>query len=131
MADITETYGTDIRHYKDFVRTNTGNLETISGLDNIKEAIFRRIMTTKGTIIHRPNYGCSLGNYQNAPASLANKRKIALEIQDQLIQDPRIKEVLGVSFDTTNKEPDKFILKVRIDLIGYGETEINFKPFGE
>lgn len=128
---LDETYGTDIRHYKDFVRTAEGDLETISGLDNVKEAIFRRIVTTKGSIVHRPNYGCSLKNYQNAPASLANKRKLALEIQDQVEEDPRVRELLGVDFISSDTEPEKFELKIRVDLAGYGEAEMTFKPFGD
>ncbi len=132
MANITETYGTDIKHANDLVRNSSGDLETISGLENMKQAIFRRIMTSKGSIIHRPNYGVGLKSFQNATFTLATKRKIALEIQEQLEEDPRIEAVSSVSVDAeSNSDPDMVQIQLSVKLVGYGETEMNFTPFGE
>jgi len=129
--DITKTYGTDIQHNNDFVRTASGDIETISGLENIKQAIFRRIMTSKGTIVHRPNYGVGLKSYQNATISLATKRKIALEIEEQLAEDPRIDSVISVSIDAeSDSQPELFNLKLSVKLVGYGEAEFSYLPFG-
>lgn len=130
MANLTETYLTDIKHHKDFIITTRGDLETISGIDNVKESILRCIMTVKGSIVHRPNYGVGLPNYQNGIASLGNQRKIAMDIQDQLELDPRIEEVISVNFDTEDLTPDLYTLNVKVNLIGYGELEMSFIPFG-
>lgn len=129
MADINETYLTDIRHYKDFVQTTEGDLETISGVDNVKEAIIRAIMTVKGSIVHRPGYGVGLPLFQNAVANMETQMKIALDIQEQLEQDPRIQEVLKVSFNTEDLTPEFYTLNVKVTLLGYGPMEMAFKPF--
>ncbi len=129
--DIATTYGTDIRHNNDFSRLSGGDLDTISGLENMKQAIFRRIMTSKGTIIHRPNYGVGLKSYQNATISLAVKRQIALDIEEQLLEDERIEAVISVSIDAeSNTQPELFNLKLSVKLVGYGEAEFSYLPFG-
>jgi phage baseplate assembly protein W len=130
MANIVETYLTDIKHQKDFINDGSGDLETISGIDNVKQAIYRRIMTVKGTVIHRPNYGVGLPAYQNAISSLATQRKIAIEIQEQLEEDERIDEVTSVSFVAMDSTPDKYELKIKVNLMAYGEKEMSFIPFG-
>jgi phage baseplate assembly protein W len=131
MADIEEIYLTDIKHEDDFERNSSGNLELISGLDNVKAALFRRLITSKGTIIHRPEYGVGIKDYQNAPATLDTKRKLALEIQEQFLRDVRVESVDGVTMETDDFSPEKTTIKVTVSLVGYGETEMEFQPFGE
>jgi len=67
MANIDETLGTDISHKKDFEKAPHGDIALIVGKPNLHSALLRRIVTEKGAVIHRPNYGCGLGKFQNAP----------------------------------------------------------------
>ncbi len=80
MSQLNEFLKTDIAHKGDFVETPSGDLDVISGLDNVKEALFRRLITTPGSIIHRPGYGVGLKNWQNALNTLENQRKLAVKI---------------------------------------------------
>jgi phage baseplate assembly protein W len=132
MANLDELLLTDVAHVKDFYRDgSTGDLAPMSGLENIKNAIFRRIFTEKGAIAHLPEYGVGLKSYQNAPLSLANKRALALEIQNQLTQDPRISEVTSLSIENSDREPDKVYIIVKVKVVGYQELAVKFTPFGE
>lgn len=131
MATAEEIYLTDILHRKDFVRTTSGDLETVTGRANLKQAIFRRIMTTKGTIVHRPNYGVGLKQYQNELMTLDQQRALSARIDDQLPQDDRVEEVLGVRVENEDETPESLKITVRVKAVGLGEIEVTIRPFGE
>lgn len=129
MATAVEIYLTDIKHKGDMVRTSQGNLEKVSGLENAYQQLFHRLITTKGAVVHRPNYGVGAKNYQNVTMTLANQRALALEIKDQFEQDERVEEVTGVLFETEDLEAGKFTVICRVKLVGYGEQSLEFTPF--
>ncbi len=129
MANVEEIYLRDTKHRKDFSIVD-GDLETESGIENVENAIFRRIITEKGSIAHLPNYGIGIKSYQNAPTSLQNQRRLALDIEEQIPQDPRVIELLGVEIQTDDLKPEKLIIIARIDLVGLGEQTLTFIPFG-
>ena len=129
MATIEEFYGRDIRHREDFFRTATGDLETEAGLANMLNQLYRRLITVPGSIIHRPNYGVGIKQYQNVTLTLAVRQRIALAVKDNFETDPRVQEVTSVSFDTVATEAGKFRITVVVDLVGYGEQSVQFKPF--
>ena len=133
MANITETLLTDIRHQNgDLLKeTSGGDLRTISGLDNMKEHILRRIMTVPGSIIHRPNYGVGLQQYMGATNNIENQRKIAKHIEEQLLEDSRIAAVKSVGFRTSETNAAQVYISVKVELIGYGETMVENILFGE
>lgn len=128
MTTLTEFYGRDKAFKGDFVRTPTGDLDTIEGIENVKDALFRRIVTSKGSIIHRPTYGVGLKNYQNALASLAVQRKLAGEIKEQLEEDPRVEKVVSVGIKVSSNNPGQFEINLNVKLIGYGERQMKFIP---
>lgn len=132
MANINETMGTDIMHKKDFVRMDlpSGDLERVSGLDNLRQAILHRIVTAKGSIIHRPNFGVGLQLFQNAVNSIGNRRSLSTEIVDQLQQDPRVEVVTGVLIDFTDDRPESLRISVKVKPAGYDEIEFQYIPFG-
>lgn len=132
MASIDELYARDVKHIKDFSRTATGNLELIDGRDNLKQHIYRRIMTEPGSIAHRPNYGVGLKSFQNAPLTLDVKRTLAQRIKDQLEQDVRISRVDGVRVENEDSSPELIKLIVRITPVGFTDAvELSFRPFGD
>jgi hypothetical protein len=130
MADINEFYKTDIAFKSDFVKTAAGDLDIISGVENVKEALFRRLITVKGSLIHRPDYGVGIKLFQGSMNSLPKQRQITNLIQEQFIRDSRVDEVLGVSINYSDKEPQKVTIHVRVKLVGYGEQNLSFLPFG-
>lgn len=131
MSSIDEFLKTDLAFKKDLVPTASGDLDVISGMENVKEALFRRLITTPGTLIHRPEYGVNVKQFQGALNSLENQRRLAMAIQEQFEQDERVEKVLGVSIDSKNRTPDLVIVNVRVKIVGYGETSFGFVPFGD
>lgn len=131
MATIDEVLLKDIAFKGDYLRSATGDLETISGLNNVKEALFRRLVTQPGSLLHRPNYGVGLKSFQNAPSTLAEQRKLALRIAEQFQLDSRVAEVLGVSFNTDDLQPEKSEIIVRVKIKGYDDTKLTFQPFSD
>lgn len=130
MANITEVMLTDIMHRKDYVRTSSGDREKISGLDNYKEALFRRLVTEPGSLIHRPGYGVGIKRFLGALASLSKQRELAGLIQEQFLQDPRTDSVSGVLVQSNVARPDMTYIIVRVRPVGYDEIAIKFEPFG-
>jgi hypothetical protein len=114
---------------KTFLKMGLGNLEKISGLDNVRQQLYHRLITVPGSIVHRPNYGVGAQNFQNVTLTIARQRELALRVQEQFSQDDRVVRVLGLSFSADEFQPEKFTIICRVELQGYGETELNFQPF--
>lgn len=131
MATIEELMQTDLAFGEDYSVTPTGDIDTIKGLANVKQALFHRLTTEQGSLIHRPTYGVGLKQYQNAPNTLASKRSLALKIQEQFLQDDRIEEVTGISINSDDLSPSKVVIVVRVKVKGYDEDKMTFIPFGE
>jgi phage baseplate assembly protein W len=127
---IEEFLGKDIAHQRDFILTPSGDLETSIGLQNLKEALYRRLLTTPGSLIHRPDYGVGIKNWQNGLNSIARQRELANRISSQFQEDPRIESVSAVEV-LPNDNPSLLQLKVKVKVRGYGESQLTFIPFEE
>lgn len=130
MALIEERYLKDIAHKKDLVRANNGDLDTIEGTRNLQQALLRRLITTPGSLVHRPEYGVGIKDFQNAPNNLDNQRALALRIKDQFERDFRVESVEGMRFNADDDFPDNVKIFIRIRALGLGEVELPFTPFG-
>lgn len=131
MSNLTDALKTDIAHVGDLVGTSSGDLGTVSGLANFKRALFHRLVTVPGTLLHKPTYGVGIGNYQNAPNSFTQQQKLANLIKEQFEQDPRTLKVNSVSISSADATPQKMVIVVSVIPIGYTEQEMRFTPFQE
>ncbi len=124
MASADELYGKDVAFKSDFVRSATGDLDTIDGLSNLKEALIRRVLTQPGSIIHRPDYGVGLKNYLNGLNSISTQQKLALKIQEQVEKDERVEQFLGLRVEESEAIEGKVVLTIRVKPVGYSEQSI-------
>lgn len=132
MANITEALYTDLAHVSgDLVRDSRGDVGTISGLANLKNALFHRLMTMPGALTHRPLYGVGVKAYQNAPSSFSVQQRLAARIKEQFELDPRVQEVTGVLITAGDTNPSQFVVAVKVVPKGYTEQEMKFTPFNE
>lgn len=131
MATIEESLGKDLAFKTDLVRGPTGDLDTLSGVENVRQALLHRLITVPGSLIHRPTYGVGLKEFQNAPNTLAVLRALAIRIQEQFTQDPRVEKVEGVRIEKDDYQPELVYVIIRVKIVGYGETEVKSTPFGE
>lgn len=129
--NITQALGTDIAHVRgDLVLSSTGDLGTISGIANLKAALFHRLMTVPGTLVFRPTYGVGVPAYQNAPNSYTLQQDLAGKIQEQFILDPRVQSVTSIAIDFSDTNPELSEIRVFVIPVGYTDAqEMVFTPF--
>ena len=132
INNIDAAMKTDIAHSGgDLLTTPSGDLGTVEGLANFKLALFHRLVTVPGSLVHRPTYGVGIGNFQNAPASFAMQQKIAGLIEEQFSQDPRVEKVTSVAIVSNDSTPQIMVVKVSVIPVGYTEQQMLFTPFNE
>jgi phage baseplate assembly protein W len=130
MALVDEALLRDIAHNKDLLVAANGDLQTVFGPENVRQALLRRLITTPGALAHRPDYGVGIKDFQNAPASLDNQRDLALRVKEQFERDFRVSSVTGLRFQVDDEQPEKTTIFVKYNIIGVGEVEQPFVPFG-
>lgn len=132
MADLNEFMGRDIAFKGGGMSvTPTGDVALVEGLENLKQALFNRMITVPGALKHRPNYGVGVPLYLNALSSLFKQQELAGRIKEQCEQDPRVEEITAVALDYTDEKPEKVRVIVRVKPAGYDETKMIFQGFGE
>jgi len=131
MANAEETFLTDLAHISDLIKSPSGDLDVLTGLNNLYQALYHRLVTQPGSLIHRPDYGVGIKSYKNAVNSIDTQRRLATRIDEQFRNEFRVVEVSGVRLETSVDNPDLINLFVRIKAIGYDELELKFAPFGE
>ncbi|WP_027480519.1 hypothetical protein [Deinococcus pimensis] len=85
-------FGTDLQ-----TRPFTG--AHVSGLDNLRAAVARRLMTPIGGLFYDPSYGSSLLDYLGEGVENANELAATLEVE--LEEDPRIRDATITPVDVT------------------------------
>lgn len=108
----------------EFTLSNTGDFEQTKGEANVTKRLLRRLMTVKGTIVHRPTLGVGLKTFVNSINSLETQRKLASEIQEQFEQDPDVEKVVGVKISTDSSNVT--MLHIRVKLVGVGEQSLSY-----
>ena len=132
MGTITEEfYLKDLSFPSDLVVSPSGDFELVTGLANLKQALFHRLVTTQGSLIHRPNYGVGIKRFQNGLNSAANKSEIFNLIREQFAQDSRVDSVTGIQFKINEARPDLTQIIVSVKAKGYDESAMAFIPFGD
>ena len=126
---LTDTFLTDFAHKGDYLVTPGGDLDLISGLANLKNALLHRLITVPGSLVHRPNYGCGLPSFLNGLSSFATQQRFAAIIREQFKRDPRVEDVSSISIDSEDNNPQLTAIVVRVKPVGYSEEEMKFTDF--
>lgn len=127
--NITDALLTDISLFGDMAVASNGDLQTVSGLANVQQALLHRLMTVPGSLVHKPTYGIGIGRFQNAPTSLQTQQNIAQLIGEQFPLDPRVQSVSAVSISSADGTPELTVISVAITIVGYTEQIMSFTPF--
>lgn len=132
MANLDEFMGTDIAFKGGGMSlTATGDIATISGLENLKQALFNRMITVPGSLKHRPDYGVGVPLFLGAASSLSKQQELAYKIKEQCELDARVEEITGVALDYSDTRPELVKVIVRVKPVGYDESTMTFQGFGE
>lgn len=98
MSDILdERFGRDVllpNDPEDDVRvTPTGDLQTVAGVENVRGALRRRVLTSPGDLVTRPGYGGGIELELSRLGSPARRSALANTIRRNLFADDRVKEI--------------------------------------
>jgi len=128
MAEIANSYLEDLKHDGDFSAKKNGDIRLISGLDNLKQALYHRLVTVPGALVHRPEYGVGIQNWQNDIASIERQRELAKRIKEQFELDERVVQVKSVQV-LNIKENGTFEVKYIAEASGEELVQQQVNPF--
>lgn len=123
MAEILE----DFRFGDDFDITPQGDLGLVTGVDNIRQALLSRLLTTKGTLVHRPEYGVGIKNFLGAPLSFDTQRQLATQMEAQFLQDLRVTGINTIQIQENENNPFSVTIWANVEIEGQGEANLEFE----
>lgn len=84
---MPDMYGRDIRAFED----GASSVETVEGLDNLKQAILSLCVSSLGGLVYRPAYGIALEiDALGTPAAFA---AAASSLREAILRDGRVQSV--------------------------------------
>lgn len=72
------------------VANSSGDLTVVSGIENLKQSLFMRIMTRKGTLLNHANYGSRFPDYIGSIESDAQLKRAVTELNRTITTDSRV-----------------------------------------
>lgn len=72
------------------ISSNKGILDTVSGYDNLKQALIMRLNTPKGSLLLHPEYGSDIYTYLGKKNTVDNVNKLKVSIEQTLRSDSRV-----------------------------------------
>ena len=109
---------TDIYFKNDIGSTLTGDMKTVSGIENLNQSIFHRLITAPGTMVHRPNYGIGVSRYKNKLNTSETRADLAEKIFRELSEEERISEIISVAVEEGDSS-SSVVLKIKYVPKGY------------
>lgn len=131
MIDINDVYKKDLHFDFDIKTTPTGDISVVNGVESVRLALFRRLITSKGSIIHRPDFGVGIKDFQNGLNSYSNQTTLANLIKEEFEKDPRVQSVSKVRIKNNNSDPSLLEISISVNILGVGDNSLTFIPFGD
>jgi len=86
-------YGVDLRMMTDYLVMGSGDLQRTKGLEALKASFARALVTTRGGIFWRPEYGIGITDFLNRRASAAEIMDAQNRIRTTLASDPAVEQM--------------------------------------
>jgi phage baseplate assembly protein W len=80
-----------------------GSEALVGGVQNIVNALMRRLNTPRGYLPHHPRYGSSLSKLLGSPLTVDLALAIRGEVSKVILSDPRVTSVTGVTLTTDDQ----------------------------
>lgn len=100
--------------------TPTGDWPSVGGRANLHAAMRRRLATTKGQLVHRPDYGADLELFVGELNAPGERARLAAGARRNVLRDPRIGEA-GVA--VTAPEQGRVVVELKIQPTGEVQTD--------
>jgi phage baseplate assembly protein W len=134
MSNKTERFGTDLRLLRDLERVKSsrdpGNdlsttprpetgqvdLETLTGADNLIQALLLRFLTPVGelALLGHPSYGSRLFELIGERNTETNRNRAKMFVLQALAAEPRVKEVRSVRVTQNRADPARIDIGVSL-----------------
>ena len=114
--------------------TPSGDLQLVSGRDNLLPALDRRQRAAPGELLHRPDYGVGAVHLIGRATTPAQRGLLAARARRNLLQDSRIKEArVTVQPGFPGEEtptPNAVTLATRVEIRHDGTAAVLSTPLG-
>jgi phage baseplate assembly protein W len=117
--DPTDPTGTDLALdvNGDLVLTTQGDIQTVSGIDNIKQVIGTRLQTIADTYIFGDDLGSDLGSMIDEPLTPSNIALIQQYIVNALSPDPRIQQINNIDVYNPDDGSGYFYVTLNLTIV--------------
>jgi phage baseplate assembly protein W len=106
------------------LRAARGDLHLSAGRQNLTQALLNRLYTRRGALtgLGHPEYGSRLHQLIGEPDSRRTRALAEYYVRECLASDPRVAEVVDVSFERTERNSDlRSSLVIRVTVLPVGE----------
>lgn len=125
MATVNPQLGVDLKleggggnwlagDKSDLVVSDRGDLATVDDLDNVRQALIRRLNTTKGDLWAHPDYGNDVWALVSEPIDDNFKAQALANIKDCIAQEPRVKLLEVTAAETPVSRMVDFTIRYQI-----------------
>lgn len=80
-----------------YVMTQAGDLQSVSGVEALRQSLIRRWITNPGEMPTAPEYGAGLRSYVKAKNTPAMRAEVESRVRAQTLRDPRVLSVALVT----------------------------------
>jgi phage baseplate assembly protein W len=93
-----------------------GDLQTVSGRENLGQALMQRLLTRKGELadLGHPGYGSRLHELIGQPNNQATRDLVRLYAKECVMQEPRVKDIVDVKVTPVSGDPHAVILDITV-----------------
>jgi hypothetical protein len=102
----------------DYVVTAAGDWAVATGLQALRQALLRRLITNPGEWQTLPNFGVGAQQYAKALNTAANQAELEGRIRQQFMQDDRVESVSQVTMTPLEGTDDGIMLTVFVVAAG-------------
>lgn len=121
----TRSPGSDL-HVIERPQTGGDDLETLTGVENLKQALLLRFSIHVGelALLGHKDYGSRLHELIGEPNTETNRNRAKLYVLQALGAEPRIEKVLNVQVTSNPRKRDRIDIKVSAKVLG-SDTPLN------
>ncbi|MNW28262.1 hypothetical protein D3C74_50840 [compost metagenome] len=105
-----------------------GDVKTVRGIANLRQAIIMRLSTPLGTLIRHPEYGSTIVELAGRSKTFDNVHRVKIELERAVRCDSRVQDVI---FEQFYDSGDRIVAKMAIIPVGYDTAFKMSLAFGE
>jgi phage baseplate assembly protein W len=107
---------TSDRQYVDIIPGPNGDIATVSGRENLAQALINRLLTRKGdlTRLGHPDYGSRLHSLIGELNNTRFRGKAEIFIRECLAREKRIAEIVIITFSEPNRHDTREMIQAQV-----------------